>query len=84
MLVVKLPKEAKEMLVERVREYYENERSEEIGHLAAESILDFMLKELTPYVYNQAIFDARRVVGERMSSLEDDLYALERPMRVDR
>lgn len=84
MHVIKLSREEKEMLVERVREYFENERSEEIGHLAAESILDFMMKELTPFVYNQAIFDARRIVAERMTSIEDDLYALERPIHTDR
>lgn len=83
-LSFKLQRDAKEMLIGRVQEYFEMERSEEIGNLAAEALLDFMVKELGPHVYNQAMFDARRVVAERMTSLEDDLYALEKPMMTER
>lgn len=79
MLIIKLPKEQKDILTKRVQEYFYEERAEEIGNLAAESILDFMIKEVSPVIYNQAIYDARNLVKERMMSLEDDLYALEQP-----
>lgn len=69
-------------MVDRVQDYFYKERSEEIGNLAAESMVDFMMKELGPVIYNQAIFDARKLVLERMQSLEDDLYVLERPLNM--
>ncbi|MEX2415223.1 MAG: DUF2164 domain-containing protein [Paenibacillaceae bacterium] len=80
MIIYKLPKEHKDELTKRVQAYFYEERSEEIGSIAAGSILDFMLKELGPVIYNQAIFDARKLVKEKMDSLENDLYSIEQPL----
>ena len=37
----KFPKEQREQLIELVQEYFETERGETLGNLAAESVLDF-------------------------------------------
>ncbi|OMF37059.1 hypothetical protein BK133_07570 [Paenibacillus sp. FSL H8-0548] len=84
MLILKLPKEQKEELTTKVQQFFEEERSETIGSIAAEQLLDFMLKEIGPHVYNHAIHDARKVVLERMQSLEDELYSLEKPVSAKR
>lgn len=84
MLTVKLSKEQKEPLVRRVQEYFLDERGEEIGDLAAEFLLDYMIQELGPVIYNQAIQDAVKLVGEKMVSLEDDLHSLEKPIKFGR
>ncbi|MNZ52132.1 hypothetical protein D3C78_699690 [compost metagenome] len=78
MLMLKLPREQKDQLVERVQEFFELERSEMIGSVAAEQLLDYMIQELGPHIYNKAIADARQTVLERMHTLEDELYALEK------
>lgn len=75
---IKLPKEQKDHIIGNVRSYFENERSEEIGELAAGQLVDFMIKELAPYLYNKALEDARRVVAEKMNALEEELYSLEK------
>ncbi|MFC5702269.1 DUF2164 domain-containing protein [Cohnella faecalis] len=80
MIVVKLPKEQKKALVSSIVQYFEEERSETIGELAAEQMLDFMLRELSPYVYNKAIEDARELVLRKSSEVEDELYSLQRPI----
>ncbi len=82
MIILKIPKEDKDKLTKRVQEYFHEERSEEIGNLAAESILDYMFKLVGPVIYNQAIFDARNLVKEKMLSLEEDLYAIEQPINL--
>lgn len=84
MLMMKLPKEQKDELVERVQAFFELERSETIGSIAAEQLLDFMIKEIGPHLYNHAIKDARKTVVERMQTMEDELYALEKPITVKR
>ncbi|MCA0757283.1 DUF2164 domain-containing protein [Paenibacillus sp. N4] len=84
MLTVKLSKEQKEPLVRRVQEYFLDERGEKIGDLAAEFLLDYMTQELGPVIYNQAIQDAVKLVGEKMVSLEDDLHSLEKPIKFGR
>jgi len=81
MKMLKMPRERKERLIANVQAWYENERGEAIGSIAAEQLLDFFLAELGPDLYNLAIQDARKVIGERHLALEDELYALEKPIR---
>lgn len=75
-----IPKEEKKQLVQSVQAYFEEERSETIGDLAAEQFIDFMLKELGPFIYNKAITDARLLVSEKFNQMEDELYTLEKPI----
>lgn len=81
MITIKLPKEQKEEIVKRVQAYFEEERSETIGALAAEQLTDYMLKELAPYLYNKAIADVRGLLAEKFGQIEDELYAMEKPIR---
>lgn len=76
MFAIKLLREQKLLLIERVKAYFYEQRSEEIGDLQAELLLEFMLRELGPTIYDKALDDAIRAVGERMLSLEDDLHAM--------
>lgn len=80
MLTLKIPKEHKLQIAIKVQEYFYTEFNEEIGQLAAENLLDFMLSELSPYIYNQAIKDARNVIEQKMVSIEEEMYALEKPL----
>jgi uncharacterized protein (DUF2164 family) len=77
--MMKIPYEQKVAAMDRIRDYFRDERGEELGNLAAESLFDFMLKTVGPFAYNQALHDARRVYEERLLSAEDELYALEKP-----
>ncbi|MBW7457772.1 DUF2164 domain-containing protein [Paenibacillus sepulcri] len=81
MIPIKLPREEKEQIIEQLVNFYAEERSEELGSIGAEQIIDFMLREIAPYVYNRAIEDALKVVMEKSSSIEEELYALERRTR---
>ncbi|ERI09762.1 DUF2164 domain-containing protein [Aneurinibacillus aneurinilyticus] len=81
MLYTKLPREQKLQIASNVQQYFKTELSEEIGQLAAEHLIDFMLKELSPYIYNKAIQDARSIVEQQMVSIEEELYALEKPIK---
>lgn len=55
---IKLPKEQRELITENIRAYFEAERGETIGHLAADNLLEFFLNELGPAVYNGALVTA--------------------------
>ncbi|MGM9926099.1 MAG: DUF2164 domain-containing protein [Bacillus sp. (in: firmicutes)] len=81
MIPVKIPREEKLEIISNIQNHFYQEFSDEIGELAAENLLDFMFKELSPYIYNEAIKDARMTVEQKMSALEEDLYALEKPVR---
>ncbi|THF72656.1 DUF2164 domain-containing protein [Cohnella fermenti] len=78
---VKIPKEQKDALVRGVQAYFSDELDQEIGNLGAEQLLDYMIRELSPYLYNKALEDARHMLAQKMASLEEELYALEVPVR---
>jgi uncharacterized protein (DUF2164 family) len=79
-LFIKLPREQKLEIAGKMQRYLNTEFSEEIGQLATEIFLDFILKEISPYIYNQAIKDARSIIEQRMILLEEDICALEIPI----
>lgn len=80
MLVMNWSKEQRELVLERIQTFFAEERGEEIGSIAADQLLSFMVQAIGPHVYNQAVADARGVVNERMAAMEDELYSLEKPM----
>lgn len=65
------PEKRKELL-EEIKEYFLEERDEELGDLAAGLMLDFFLERLGPPLYNQGIIDAHGYMSERT----DDLFSL--------
>ncbi|WP_449600807.1 DUF2164 domain-containing protein [Paenibacillus sp. Marseille-Q9583] len=77
---IKIQREHKLQITSSIQDYFETELSSEIGQLASENLLDFMLKELSPYIYNQALADARKMIEQKMISIEEELYALEQPL----
>ncbi|WP_054958055.1 DUF2164 domain-containing protein [Paenibacillus dakarensis] len=81
---MKFPKEQRELLIEQIQEYFEVERGETLGHLAADNMLDFFMAQIGPHVYNQALDDCRQLVTQRMVSIEEDIYALEQKIKPTR
>ncbi len=82
MIPIKMSREEKTKIISRIKNFFDEERSEIIGDLAAEQLLDFLTGELAPYIYNRAIFDARQRINERFAQIDEDLYTLERPMKT--
>ncbi|WP_068776234.1 DUF2164 domain-containing protein [Paenibacillus sp. FJAT-26967] len=76
----RLPTEIKQQMKSDIQFFFEKERGETIGDLAADGVLEFVISKLSPHFYNEGIKDARATMMERMASLEEDLYALEKPL----
>lgn len=83
MLVLKIPKEHKMSIVSRMQAYFGAEFSQPVGNLAAEHLLHFMVEQLGPVIYNQAINDARAVVTQQMERIDEELYAIEQPLQPE-
>ncbi|EXG83328.1 DUF2164 domain-containing protein [Saccharibacillus sacchari] len=80
MIPIKLPKEQKDEMIKELQNFFYEERGEEIGTIASERLLDHMMHQFAPYIYNQGVRDAKAAVNEKLSQVEDELYALERPI----
>ena len=70
---------ARRRAVAALRQYIGANFEEEIGDLKAGLMLDFILSELGPSIYNQAIADARAFFEERTSDLAAICYRDEFP-----
>jgi uncharacterized protein (DUF2164 family) len=80
-MIIKIPREQKMEIIALLQQYFREERDEEIGDLAAELLLDFMVKQVGPFVYNQAINDAQFIINQKTALLEEDVDALKMPVK---
>lgn len=73
-MAVTLPDDQKAEVLASIRAYFRDERGEEIGELQAAFLLDFVLKEIGPSIYNQALRDAQARLQGAVADLVDTLY----------
>lgn len=66
---ITLSDDAKKQAIGSIRQFFASELDLEIGDLKAELVLDYMLREIGPSVYNTAIGDAKQFFDERASDL---------------
>jgi uncharacterized protein (DUF2164 family) len=75
---IELAREERDDAVRRLRSYFEREREEELGDLAAGLLYDFIAEELGSYFYNKGLSDAQAYVARFTDSLDADLEAAKR------
>lgn len=69
----RLSDEEKNLAKEELILFFENERNEKIGVVAAEEIISFFLQSIGSKLYNKGINDAKKVLRNRMDELNYDL-----------
>ena len=67
---VTMSDEATERSVASIRRYFAEQLDQELGELPARLLLEFMLKEIAPSVYNAAIADAQIFLRDRVADLD--------------
>ena len=65
--------EKRQQAIDDLIYFFESERSEKIGVIAAEQLLDFFLENIGPDVYNRGLSDAKTVIAKRMEDLQFDM-----------
>lgn len=81
-LFIRLTKDQQEMMVADIQRFFYNHRDEDISEFEAERVLDFIKENIAPYIYNAAVSDAKYVVERQFSSMEEELEALEQPIKL--
>lgn len=66
---IKLSKEKKEEMISLIKNYFLEERGEELGDLASGLILRFIIEELAPEFYNQGVYDSYKYMNDRIEDL---------------
>jgi uncharacterized protein (DUF2164 family) len=65
-----LPDETTARAIASLRRYFADELDQDLGELPARLLLDFILKEIGPSVYNAAVGDAQTFMRDRVADLE--------------
>lgn len=73
-MAIEIPDDTRRQMVASIRQYFERELDEEIGDLKAGLLLDYVLVEICPTVYNRAIADAQAWMLGRVEDLEGSLF----------
>lgn len=75
MMNIELPRQVRTQAVASIQRYFEQNLPEPIGELPAGLLLNFLLEEIGPVIYNKAIGDAQARMLERVSDLNGELYS---------
>ncbi|ARU54250.1 hypothetical protein OLMES_0142 [Oleiphilus messinensis] len=80
MAEIKFNKAEKAAIVPKIQMYLSEELNLEVGQFDAEFLLDFFTEEIGPYYYNRGLGDAQAVLSERLESIGEAIYELEKPV----
>nr|WP_315475533.1 DUF2164 domain-containing protein [uncultured Undibacterium sp.] len=74
---IQLKTEIRKQAVESLQRYFDINMEETLGNLPANNLLDFILEEIGPSIYNQAVRDAQDHLQTRVQELDIDVHAEE-------
>lgn len=72
----RLSADEKSKAVSDIIHFFEEERNEEIGQIAASQVLDFFMEAVSPLIYNKGILDAKSALQSRIEEANYDLDEL--------
>lgn len=76
--MINLSKEEKRKVISEIQYFFEEERDEEIGTIAAEEMFDFFMDIIGNKMYNKALNDSKIWFTKRMEDIELDYDLLYR------
>lgn len=73
-MAVELSAETRKHAIASLRRYTDDELEVELSDIQLIGLLNFMLKEIGPAVYNKAVIDAQAFLQGRLADLEATCY----------
>lgn len=83
MAKVDFSSDQKQQIVKQIQTYFERELDQDIGDFDAEFLLDFFSEKVGAY-YNQGLQDARTLLDDKLETITDAFYELEKVTEFDR
>ncbi|MBQ4892108.1 hypothetical protein A9267_19285 [Shewanella sp. UCD-FRSSP16_17] len=75
---IELTAEQREVMVNKLQRYFEDELDQDLGQFEAEFLLDFLGKNIGAHFYNQGLHDARAIFEARIETIDEDIYGIEK------
>lgn len=76
---IEFSKDEKKVIVQKIQTYFNENLDQKIEQFDAEFLLDFFAGEIGVYFYNQGLNAAQAVLSNRMDSIIDAIYEIEKP-----
>ncbi|HTP12017.1 MAG TPA: DUF2164 domain-containing protein [Bacteroidota bacterium] len=73
-------KPEKEIIIQKIRQYFQRELDQELGQFEAGFLLDFFAEEIGPHFYNRGIHDAHAILQKRVDAVIEAIESLEKPL----
>jgi len=83
MAEIKFSRDQKTRIVAEIQRYFDKELDQEIGDFDAEFLLDFFSEKVGGMYYNQGLNDARRLLDEKLDTITESFYELEKVTEFD-
>lgn len=77
-------REETQAITARIRDWFREERDEDLGQIPSEMLLRFFAEEIGGYFYNRGLYDAQSLISSRVNDLTDEIFALEQPIEKRR
>jgi uncharacterized protein (DUF2164 family) len=74
---IELSKETRDRAVASIKRFASEELDVEMGDLKAALVLDYVLREIAPSVYNQAVADAAKHLATRVEEMSGSVFVPE-------
>ena len=71
---IELPPHVRQDAISSLQRYFQEDLQEDLGALPAANLLNFILEEIGPAIYNKAVADAQTRVQARTAELDAELY----------
>ena len=66
-------------IVGKIKLYFREELDQDIAQFDAEFLLDFFSEEVGAYYYNRGLSDAKLILEQKLESITDAFYEIEKP-----
>ena len=73
-MAIELEKGVRERAVESIQRYFRENMEEPIGTLAAGALLRFLVEEIGPVIYNQAVADVQERLQARVAEVDLEVH----------
>jgi len=73
-MTIELPKEARTEAIASIERYFRENMEEKIGNIAAGALLNFIIEEIGPSIYNRAVAEVQERLQTRVMELDLEVH----------
>ena len=73
-MAIDLPKEARAQAIASIERWFQEERGERVGNITASALLGYVLEEIGPSIYNQAVADVQERLAQRVAEVDVEVH----------